>query len=119
LADTTEGDIVAMFAGSLSQREWSALTHLSMGLCRPSTPLMWQGFKDVDARNKCGHDESEILAAGISRRRHVYFGCGDYPTGKSLALLMALLISCPAPFAKIFCFALEANQFTESCRPFP
>jgi hypothetical protein len=43
----------------------------------------------------------------------------NYPTGKSLALLMAPLISCPAPFAKIFCFALEANQFTESCRPFP
>jgi len=26
---------------------------------------MWNGFEDVDARNKCGHDESEIVAAGI------------------------------------------------------
>jgi hypothetical protein len=100
LADTTEGDIVAMFAGSLSQREWSALTHLSMGLCRPSTPLMWQGFKDVDARNKCGHDESEILAAGISRRRHVYFGCGDYPTGKSLSSADGSADLLSSPFCK-------------------
>jgi hypothetical protein len=29
--------------------------------------LMWNGFEDVDARNKCGHDESEIVAVGISR----------------------------------------------------
>jgi hypothetical protein len=28
---------------------------------------MWNGFEDVDARNKCGHDESEIVAVGISR----------------------------------------------------
>jgi hypothetical protein len=26
---------------------------------------MWNGFEDVDARNKCGHDESEIVAVGI------------------------------------------------------
>ena len=43
----------------------------------------------------------------------------DYPSGKSLALLIASLTSCPAPFAKIFCFASDANQFTESRRPFP
>jgi hypothetical protein len=26
---------------------------------------MRHGFEDVDARNKCGHDESEIVAAGM------------------------------------------------------
>ena len=26
---------------------------------------MWNGFEDVDARNKCGHDESEIVAVGM------------------------------------------------------
>jgi hypothetical protein len=29
---------------------------------------MWHGFEDVDARNKCGHDESEIVAVGIISR---------------------------------------------------
>jgi hypothetical protein len=28
---------------------------------------MWNGFEDVDARNKCGHDESEIVAVGMIR----------------------------------------------------
>jgi hypothetical protein len=38
-------------------------------LARPGHPrlLMWNGFEDVDARNKCGHDESEIVAVGIAR----------------------------------------------------
>src|SRR5258705_12588029 len=35
-----------------------------------------------------------------------------YPTGKSVK-------SCPAPFAKIFSFAPDPNQFTESHRPVP
>jgi len=26
---------------------------------------MRNGFEDVDARNKCGHDESEIVAVGM------------------------------------------------------
>jgi hypothetical protein len=26
---------------------------------------MWNGLEDVDARNKCGHDESEIVAVGV------------------------------------------------------
>jgi hypothetical protein len=32
---------------------------------------MWNGFEDVDARNKCGHDESEIVAVGLSLGRAV------------------------------------------------
>jgi hypothetical protein len=31
---------------------------------------MWNGLEDVDARNKCGHDESEIVAVGIISDPH-------------------------------------------------
>jgi hypothetical protein len=33
------------------------------GLVPAIHALMRHGFEDVDARNKCGHDESEIVAA--------------------------------------------------------
>ena len=39
------------------------------GLVRLSTSFDWIGFEDVDAGNKCGHDESEIVAVGISHWR--------------------------------------------------
>jgi hypothetical protein len=41
---------------------------------------MRHGFEDVDARNKCGHDESEIVAAGIiSCAKPVHQVAGDRP----------------------------------------
>ena len=42
---------------------------------------MWNGFEDVDARNKCGHDKSEIVAVGLSlgeRSRTLSKGKGTY-----------------------------------------
>jgi hypothetical protein len=73
------------------------------GRARPGHPrlLMWNGLEDVDARNKCGHDESEILAVGIrtivgaspltrfavqidlSRSGEVYRTCGSTDSTKS------------------------------------
>src|SRR5258708_12590300 len=38
------------------------------------------------------------------------------PTGKSLRVFRN---GCPAPFAKIFCFASDPNQFTDLRRPVP
>ena len=40
-------------------------------LSRPSTPFDVDGFEDGDARNKCEHDESEIVAVGITGRIHI------------------------------------------------
>jgi hypothetical protein len=34
--------------------------------------LMWNGLEDVDARNKCGHDESEIVAVGVRWLRSMW-----------------------------------------------
>jgi hypothetical protein len=54
------------------------------------------------------------FAAGF---RCAQSGCGTYfaPTGKSVSLL----ISCLGPFAKIFLFPPDPNQFTDSRRPVP
>ncbi len=41
----------------------AGLVHARPGHPRP---FDWNGFEDVDARNKCGHDESEIVAVGIT-----------------------------------------------------
>src|SRR6476646_6725060 len=40
------------------------------------------------------------------------------PTGKSVWRHL-VIVACLVPFAKIFCLAIEANQFTESRRPGP
>ena len=43
--------------------------HLWPGWSWLSTSFDWIGFEDVDAGNKCGHDELEIVAVGISHWR--------------------------------------------------
>ena len=58
------------YSRSVSYQRPLAVTHPHRhGRARPGHQrlLMWNGFEDVDARNKCGHDESEIVAVGISR----------------------------------------------------
>ena len=44
----------------LCQRPLAVIHPYRHGRARPGHPrlLMWNGFEDVDARNKCGHDES-------------------------------------------------------------
>jgi ABC-type uncharacterized transport system substrate-binding protein len=44
---------------------------LIRGLSRPSTPSILHGLKDVDARDRRGHDESKILSVGMRRREFI------------------------------------------------
>ena len=60
---------------------------------------------------------ADAVARGATGRRAVpgvpqRVEPADYPTGKSVNC-------CPAPFAKIFLFSPDPNQFTDSRRPVP
>ena len=60
-------DSIILRATELYQRPLAVTHPHRHGRARPGHPrlLMWNGLEDVDARNKCGHDELEIVAVGI------------------------------------------------------
>jgi hypothetical protein len=72
-------------------------------LCRASTSSLHLSKKDVDGRDKPGHDGKII-------RRAQYAAYCAASGARRANHLSPAVSRCPAPFAKIFLFFRKANQ---------